>query len=1726
MSLPEIGAYAVLRGTQQFIADAFRVERSIAGLNSAVASLGADSVRGFNRASGAVAAFGTAAQVGLAATTVAAASFGVAAKNVAADFEETMTFIGSITQTAGQQLVELGRDIENLSIQGTFGLRKLGEAAAELARSGLAFQEISDGALQATQNFAIAARGELELAEAAEVVATGLQTFNLSANESTRITDSITGVAQRSTATFRDLGVAFRYAASSAAGMQIPVEDLTAVIGVAADAGIRGSRAGTALRQVFTTLVDPPKRAAETIREFNLSIFDAAGNVRPLRDIIIDFERKLGPAAVASGRLTEAQRQNALATIFTQNAYSLMNAILNRGVGEFDSIRQAIEEVSAAEVAAQLLETTNARTKIFQANVEAAANAIGQSLLPAFNQILNVGTQVAENIRLIGLAMQALGGGDATPLFKEFEFLGEDVSSKILPILDLMVAIGQTIDTVIVPAVQNVINAFSQMDLSPIFDSMGSSLQVVVQGFFILATVAATVANNFAQWIAVATSSEEVMTGIGVLANIAGASIVALGVASVATFAMFAAAIAAPVAAIGTIVVGIAGLAGRVKALETELAPVFTNFANNVATIAETVITSFQGLSGSVVDIIGGAFDILGTTVQSGIALIVQLFNDLGVDIQPIISAIGSTFGSIGEVIGEVASAIGSTFRQIVDSVGGFKDSIVEVAGQVSSFLAPAFNIVVGAIQPFIVALGVIIAVNVAVVRAMIELGQGVARLGEDFGRSFDAAQKSVANSLGFIVNIFGVTEQQAQESSEGIATGFENAANTLEEIFSNIGTLLNNFVTGIGNVAAFFGESFGSSFAAAGEVITSLWTELWTNVGTILSNAGTALTELFNNIWSVLYQILGEFIEQSTVGIRFFLSSLGQSFASAGQSLNNIWLSVWNGMIGIVRGAINAMAGMINSFFAGLSSTPLAQFVGGLESAFGSATGAIGDAFDTAGARINEVSAGVNATIGSMQTQITNAANSATSAFGNLTNAANSFSFEMPSVEAGTRRAGGAMRDFEASTEGIPQALGGPGGVGRAARGAAKDIIDLAEAFDIAANKLRQRVEFIAAFGEIGAKAAAALSDAILLRTPANADKAVDSLFEIIDAMREAGIPNFIELGDELIGAFRAAIVDGTEGATSAALELLQQLATEVGIAGRLTVDSFREAFDRATLGAAIGKEADAVMTALNKAFVDGSKKNRDALASAAISYLETLRTNFSPEQAAAYGEQVMEALNQSIEEGTGEFLFGVFDQIAADLSNQGRLTARTFAEAFNQTISFEARGAGGKLIDALVQGIQEGGAKNIRAISDSAFSVIEGFSRNLSPENARDLTDQFMSELVRTIEDGSPEAVAAFARFTEQITQQARELELGETIAEEFRKADDAIEEILKSSAANRHVENLRNALRIEQEILLDIFQTQQEAEAINRRRDQEDEDIDRDRKRRLEDLERDHQKRLEEIRRNARSRQKPLRVLEGGFTKAVSADDELAEERRKHEQRLEDMKTEFERADADRIRKRDREDADREFNKIQETKLREFKETQAAKFDKFERDLEENRIKQRITEIERERDKRIAEAENENTRLEILFSQRLTQLEEKFINPAEEALDSMFDEVIEDLDTFSQKLSELEFTVSVTRRQQESDANQSNANTESGAGFSSSSFQHGGIVPGFGPKLIRAHGGEIVLPTRIALSSARAVQPSINQSTTVNNLTVNANYAQMQSPVQVRHDMQSLIMLAGGR
>ncbi len=296
------------------------------------------------RVSGALESFGSAATkagMDLLPLSVAAGAVAGSALKMAADYEQGMNVLQATSgATTGEMAaldnmaIQLGADI---TLPGT-SAKDAAEAMLELSKAGLSVNDIlaaSKGVLQ------MSAAGQLSNARAAEITANALNTFGLEGEYATAVADMLAAAANASSTDVLGMADAIAMSGAVAAQAGLPMEYLTTAIAMMANAGIKGSDAGTSIKQMLLSLMAPTKESAELMSDMGISLYDAAGQFRPLDEIIQQFSGKLGP-------LTEQQRNAALATIFGSDAVRAANIVLMGGVDAFNKMEMAVTRSGAA----------------------------------------------------------------------------------------------------------------------------------------------------------------------------------------------------------------------------------------------------------------------------------------------------------------------------------------------------------------------------------------------------------------------------------------------------------------------------------------------------------------------------------------------------------------------------------------------------------------------------------------------------------------------------------------------------------------------------------------------------------------------------------------------------------------------------------------------------------------------------------------------------------------------------------------------------------------------------------------------------------------------------------------------------------------------------------------------------------------------------------------------------------------------------------------------------------------------------------------------------------------------------------------------------------------------------------------------------------------------------------------------------------------------------------
>ena len=215
----------------------------------------------------------------------------------------------------------------------------------------------------------MAAAEGMDLANAADIAASTLRGFNLEADQSGRVADVLAQMSAASNSSIAGLGESMKYVAPVASGLGVSVEETAAMLGVMANAGIKGSQAGTALRAAFTRLSKEPKAVEKALRSLGVATRDAQGRMRKMPGLMQELSEKMK-------NMGEADQMQYLTNIFGQEAASGMLAVMRASV---DGTLKEYEMLGheSTGVISKMAELSGVKMEEMRANLKALEPALG-----------------------------------------------------------------------------------------------------------------------------------------------------------------------------------------------------------------------------------------------------------------------------------------------------------------------------------------------------------------------------------------------------------------------------------------------------------------------------------------------------------------------------------------------------------------------------------------------------------------------------------------------------------------------------------------------------------------------------------------------------------------------------------------------------------------------------------------------------------------------------------------------------------------------------------------------------------------------------------------------------------------------------------------------------------------------------------------------------------------------------------------------------------------------------------------------------------------------------------------------------------------------------------------------------------------------------------------------------------------------------------------------------
>lgn len=287
------------------------------------------------------------------AGVAAAAGVALAGKTVVdsvktyVEFEDAVTKAGSKFKDVDVTSAEYNQTLEKLQASARevgaltkFSAVDSANALDKMAMAGLTSEQ-SMGMLMGTTNLAAAVG--LDLTSAVDMATDAMGAFNLVSEDQDQISANMNRIADVVAKTTNmanlDMNMWFesvKMGASTFTSLGGTIEEFSAYAGTLANAGIKGGMAGNALKNIMLNLSAPAKAGADALKELGISVFDASGRMKPITEIMKQFEKNL--AGVADDR-----KAALLKDIFGKEQISSFNVLLSAGTENLAEFTKTLE---------------------------------------------------------------------------------------------------------------------------------------------------------------------------------------------------------------------------------------------------------------------------------------------------------------------------------------------------------------------------------------------------------------------------------------------------------------------------------------------------------------------------------------------------------------------------------------------------------------------------------------------------------------------------------------------------------------------------------------------------------------------------------------------------------------------------------------------------------------------------------------------------------------------------------------------------------------------------------------------------------------------------------------------------------------------------------------------------------------------------------------------------------------------------------------------------------------------------------------------------------------------------------------------------------------------------------------------------------------------------------------------------------------------------------------
>lgn len=923
-------------------------------------------------------------------TAVTLPLLGIAATSIKVgnEFQAQMSRVQAIAGATGGELDKMKRQAIELGAKTAFSAKEAAQGMENLASAGFQVNEIMD-AMPGVLDLAAVSGGDV--AASSEAMASSLRAFGLEAGQAGHVADVFARAAADTNAETVDMAEAMKYVAPVAHSMGLSLEETAASIGIMADAGIKGSQAGTTLRGALSRIAKPTKAMVKSMDQLGVSFYDANGKMIPLREQIAQLK-------TATAGLTQEERNRHLVTLYGQNSLSGMLALLDAGPEKLDKMTNALinSDGAAREMAETMQDNLASKIEQMGGAFESAAIVIQQILEPALTKVVGGITKLIEaflNMSPVGQKMVVIFAG-------------------MVAALGPLLLIAGTVMTTMVKL------RIAAQFLGPAFMGTMGTIALVIAAFYALVAVfmlAYTKSEKFRNFID--NLAPAIKKGLGIAAEWAAeklkllwewlqkagekvkefSSAISSKVAN--TLQQFGINLGQAGSSIGSFISSglerLGGAFGKVGGVMSIAASVLTKVGlaffgitgplGLVISLVVSFLTAWARTGQLNADGITQVFDNLTSTIQGAADMINQylpIFVQKGTEILvKIIEGIANAIPGVVSVISQVIETLVNTLSSILPTILAAGVQILTalingIAQALPTIIQAAIQIIMALFNGLIQALPTIISAAIQIIQALI---QGLV---EALPAIIEAALQIITGLVQGLIQALPMILEAALQ----IIMGLVNA------LIENIGPILEAGIQILMALIQGLIQMIPELIVAAIEIITTLLTSILSNLPQLLEAGVKLLLALIQGLIQMIPQLLAGALQIMMALLKAIVDYVPKLLQAGVQLLQALIQGIAS-LLGSLVSTIASMMGQVVSKIASFLGQMLSgganlirNLISGIGSMIGSVVGKIGSMGSSMISRVTGfagqmVSAGVNLVrgfingIGSMVSSAVNAA-------------------------------------------------------------------------------------------------------------------------------------------------------------------------------------------------------------------------------------------------------------------------------------------------------------------------------------------------------------------------------------------------------------------------------------------------------------------------------------------------------------------------------------------------------------------------------------------------------------------------------------------------------------------------------------------------------------------------------------------------------------------------------